>query len=74
MEEKHKQILVPTDFSEVGNCAIQHGIELSRIFKNDLTIVHIIDETTKKVFKDKTHEEAAIQELEKIAKLNIILK
>ncbi len=47
-----KQILVPTDFTEVGDCAIQHGIKLAKIFKSELSLLHIIDNTTKKTFKE----------------------
>lgn len=44
-------ILVPTDFTEVGDNAIAHGIEFSKIFKNKLLLLHVVDANTKKHFK-----------------------
>ena len=42
-----KNILVPTDFSEVCDNALEHGIEIAKFFNYDLCILHVIDKNTK---------------------------
>lgn len=66
-EEKKKQVLVPTDFSEVGDCAILHGIEFSKTLKLELSILHVIDATTKKIFSSENLEDVARNKLQQIA-------
>jgi nucleotide-binding universal stress UspA family protein len=41
-DKKKQQILVPHDFSDACNCAVNYGIILARIFRCELTLVHII--------------------------------
>ncbi|MBE9481903.1 MAG: universal stress protein [Bacteroidetes bacterium] len=47
----NKIILVPTDFSEVCDNALEHGIEISKFFNYDLCILHVIDKNTKVYLK-----------------------
>lgn len=37
-------ILVPTDFSEVANNAVNHAIAVAKAYKNGITLINIIDE------------------------------
>lgn len=37
------RILIPTDFSETGLLAIEHGAFMARLFKADLYILHIVE-------------------------------
>ena len=39
-------ILIPTDFSEVCDNAIQHGVELAQFLKYKVCILHVIDRKT----------------------------
>ena len=41
-DKKKQQILVPHDFSDSCKCAVNYGIMLARIFKCELTLIHII--------------------------------
>lgn len=41
-EKKSKNIIVLTDFSEYGDCAVRYGVKLAKIFDSRLTIIHRI--------------------------------
>lgn len=41
---KKNTILVPTDFSEVADHALQHAIHVAKTFSNDIAVLHITDE------------------------------
>ena len=47
----NKNILVPTDFSEVCDNALKHGAEIAKFFNYDLCILHVIDKNTKVYLK-----------------------
>ena len=66
MSEKNKQILVYTDFTQVGDRAVEHAIQVTKIFKGDMHLMHIIDDNTFRLFKKKNAEEETQKELEKI--------
>ncbi len=66
MIEKNKQILVYTDFTQVGDRTVEHAIQVTKIFKGDLHLMHIIDDNTFRLFKKKNAEEETQKELEKI--------
>ncbi len=66
MNEKNKQILVYTDFTQVGKKAIAHAIQITKIFKGDLHLMHIIDDNTYRLFKKKDAEVETKKELERI--------
>lgn len=40
-------VLIPTDFSEVCDNAVHHGVELARSLKYHVTILHVINRETK---------------------------
>jgi hypothetical protein len=40
-DKKKQQILVPHDFSDACNCAVNYGVILARIFRCELTIIHV---------------------------------
>lgn len=42
-EFKVERILVPTDFSETANLAINHAIDLARRFGAELSLVHVLE-------------------------------
>ena len=44
-----KQICVPTDFSECGDHAVQHGAAMARKFDAELHIVHVIQDVGEKL-------------------------
>jgi len=44
-------VLIPTDFSEVCDNAVNHGIELARSLKYKVTILHVINKETKSKLK-----------------------
>lgn len=50
-------ILVPHDFSEVADNAVKHAVELCRLFKKDLYLLHIVEK----------EDAAAAAKLDKIA-------
>lgn len=68
MNERNLQhILVYTDFTEVGDNALIHALEIARIFKKQLTVIHAIDENTRFLFKNKNVEEKTENRLNEIA-------
>lgn len=42
METSKEHILVPTDFTKVGDCALQHAISLARISGAEVSLLHIV--------------------------------
>ncbi len=44
-------VLIPTDFSEVCDNAVNHGVELARSLKYKVTILHVINRETKSKLK-----------------------
>jgi nucleotide-binding universal stress UspA family protein len=40
---KIERILIPTDFSETGRLAIEHGAFMARLFKAELFLLHILE-------------------------------
>jgi len=46
MERKtNNNILVPTDFSEVADCAVKHAINVAKAYNNEITLIYIIEES-----------------------------
>ncbi len=43
-EKKKQQILVPHDFSDACICAVSYGIAMAKIFRCEITLVHVISE------------------------------
>lgn len=54
MEEKKEHILVPTDFTKVGDCALNHAINLARTIGADISLLHVVaGDKDKKAAEDK---------------------
>jgi len=47
MAEKQKLIVVPWDFTPVAEHALAHAVKISRMVKNDICLLHIVDKTIK---------------------------
>ncbi len=62
MSNKRSIILVPHDFSEVAENAVKHAVELCRLFKNELYLLHIVEKN------DKDGQKEANEKLQAIAK------
>ena len=61
-------ILIPTDFSEVCQNAIDHGASIAAIMKYRVILLHVINKDTDKYLNDENLNEDVISEkLEKIA-------
>ena len=43
MAEKQKLIVVPWDFTHVAEHALAHAVKISRMVKNDICLLHIVD-------------------------------
>lgn len=64
-------ILVPTDFSEVANNALNHALKIAEVYNNDITLVNIQDDSGFLGFfsnddKSKLVEEAVNSRLDKL--------
>lgn len=51
MESRKNIVLVPTDFTEVADYAIQHGAGICKMHNQKLTLLHIINKDTKTYLK-----------------------
>ncbi len=56
----HDLILVPTDFSEVCNHAVDYAAQMAKSLNFKLEILHIIDADTKEYLKENQLQESAI--------------
>jgi len=43
MEEKQEIIVVPWDFTPVADNALAHAVKISRMVRNDICLLHIVD-------------------------------
>jgi nucleotide-binding universal stress UspA family protein len=68
MDDKmNKLVLVPTDFTEVGDNAINQAAEAARFLNYKVVVLHVIDKNTKAQLKKENLDETSITE-----KLNVI--
>ncbi|HNQ82978.1 MAG TPA: universal stress protein [Bacteroidales bacterium] len=65
--DKENIILVPTDFTPVGQNAIDHGVKACEILGFKLVILHVINRETRAVFGKTDTEKAVQQRLAEIA-------
>jgi nucleotide-binding universal stress UspA family protein len=42
--ENNNNILVPVDFSDISNNALNHAVNIARVYNNEITLLHIVDE------------------------------
>jgi len=65
---EYSSILVPTDFTPVGDTAIQHATKLAIIFQKDISLLHVVEsgmlDSSKRVNEK---EDNAIEKLQQIA-------
>jgi len=61
-EIMNKIVLVPTDFTEVGDNAISQAAEAARFLNYKVVVLHVIDRTTKAQLKKDSLDEQAIKE------------
>jgi len=54
-------ILVPTDFTDVAECAINHAVSVAKTGKDHITLVHIVTADTKAKLKKEGKTLAALQ-------------
>ena len=64
MEEKNRQnlILVPTDFTDVADCALSQAIAIAKKGKDELLLVHIVTPDTKAKLKKDGKTITALEE------------
>ena len=48
--QARRTILVPYDFTPLSDCALQHGVQISKMLHTDLTLLHIIPNLESEVF------------------------
>ena len=58
-DKKKNTILVPTDMSDVANNALEHAIEIAKLYRNEILLLHIFEDSvlgsvwgSKNSFKD----------------------
>jgi hypothetical protein len=66
-EKKRQQILVPHDFSDACQCAVSYGLMLARIFRCELSLIHITPEGKAAASDDDREQQAHKTRLAKIA-------
>jgi len=42
-----KQLLVPTDFTKVAQCAVDHALEIAKTIDGELTLLHVVEDDDK---------------------------
>ncbi len=60
--EKKKLILVPTDFTEVAECAVNHAINIAKSNGDEISLVHVVNKETKSKLKKEGKSIQAIEE------------
>ena len=69
MPDKKNLILIPTDFSEACDNAIDHGVEIAKTYDAEVCILHVINKDTKLYLqKNDLTEEDLEKRMEVIAK------
>lgn len=61
MEKKNNLILVPTDFTEVAECAINHAIGIAKAADDSLLLVHIVTPETRTKLKKEGKTVSALE-------------
>lgn len=62
MEQKNNIVLVPTDFSEVAEYAIEHAAGICKQLSYKLTLLHVINKDTKSMLRKEKLNEASLEE------------
>ncbi|MGD1848575.1 MAG: universal stress protein [Salibacteraceae bacterium] len=53
------EILVPTDFSEVGKCALEHALKIASVIDGQVTLLHVVGKEKEVASKETQVEEKA---------------
>jgi nucleotide-binding universal stress UspA family protein len=61
IEKLNELILVPTDFSDICQNAVDHGAELARYLNYKLVVMHVINKETKSKLKKENLDKETIQ-------------
>ncbi|TVQ86868.1 MAG: universal stress protein [Bacteroidetes bacterium] len=64
-QEEKNVILVPTDFTPVADCALDHAIEIAKLFDHKISLLHVVGKKTPKVARDQR-----LARLKKVAETN----
>jgi nucleotide-binding universal stress UspA family protein len=64
--DRNNLILVPTDFSEVGQNAINHAVKVGKIFNFKVVILHVINRETRSAYGDEKATAAVEKKLKDI--------
>lgn len=67
---KNSKILVPTDFSVVGECALQHATKLAQHFDSEVILLHVVSKE-KEAEEAKAKLEAVIKKVKAEANINL---
>lgn len=65
-EKKVQQVLVYTDFTNAGDMAVKHAVEVTKMFHGVLNILHVVDDNTLRLFKKQNAAERTAEILEEI--------
>ena len=64
----NNRILVPTDFSDVCKNALEYAIKIGELLNFDICIYHVINKTTRQIFKDQKNLQVSVEnELHKLS-------
>ena len=55
MEQENKFILIPWDFTEVAENALEHGVKVAKMVDNDIRLLHIASKSYSPEQKDKVN-------------------
>ena len=71
MKGRNNKVLVPIDFSEVSECAVQHAIEFAKLAGYSVSLLHVIEKPTIVIgsnkFNNELIEEATLKRLQTIS-------
>ena len=62
IENMNKLVLVPTDFTPVGDNAISQAAEAARFLGYKVVVLHVIDKTTKAQLKKESLDETSVED------------
>lgn len=60
--EKKKLILVPTDFTEAADCAVNHAVNIAKSNGDEVALVHVVNKETKAKLKKEGETLQAVED------------
>ena len=70
-EQQTKQIVVPWDFTNVAEFALEHAVKISRMVANEICLLHIVDKGISAVEETKKLEELKLIATDRCKKFNV---